>query len=141
MRKRYPKSKSFNENLSKILIIKKSLIKGAGQGAFAKVTIPKGMRIGEYNGKVLGFDDYKTLSDKSYIFEVIKKFEKKYYLFYIDAKSGDELRFVNGAYSKEQKKNINVESYQYAERVFFKAKKTIKKGQELIIDYGNNYWK
>lgn len=140
MNKRYSKNKSFNDRLKDLLEIKKSNIPGAGDGAFSRKNLPKGKRLGEYNGKILGFDDYESLRNKSYIFEVTKKFKGKYYLFYIDARSGDALRFVNGAYGKEQRKKVNVESYQYAERIFFRTTKNIPKGEELLIDYGDNYW-
>lgn len=140
MKKRYPKKHDFNKNLKNLLIIKDSLIKGAGKGAFAKHDIKKGTKLGEYNGKLIDHESYTKLEDKGYIFEVTKKIGTRYYLFYIDARFGDELRFVNGAHSKTQKKQVNVESYQYAERVFFKAKRNIKKGEELLTDYGNNYW-
>lgn len=140
MAKRYSKKQNLNKNLKELLIIKKSLIPGAGRGAFAKKSLKKGKRLGEYNGKLLNAEDYDALHDKSYIFEVTKKFGKKYYLFYIDARSGDELRFVNGAHGEKQKKKVNVEAYQYAERIFFRTNKDINENEELLIDYGNNYW-
>ncbi|MBC62266.1 MAG: hypothetical protein CMP11_07400 [Zetaproteobacteria bacterium] len=139
-RKRYSYKYDFNKNLDKTIFIKKSLINGAGIGAFAKTHIPKGKKIGEYNGKILNQKEYENLDDKSYVFEVTKKVNGKYYLFYIDAQKGDLLRFVNGAINDNQKKIINVESYQYGEKIFFKATKNIKALQELIIDYGDNYW-
>ena len=138
---RYQKNKNFNKDLDETIAIKPSLIKGAGNGAFAKINIKSGRKLGEYNGVLMGTEEYNALTDQSYIFEVAKKVQDKYYTFYIDAiNSGDSLRYVNGANTAKQKKKINVESYQYAGRIFFRANKDIKKGQELIIDYGDNYW-
>ena len=134
------KKKNFNDLLEDFLVIKPSLIKGAGKGAFAKKKIKKGTRLGEYTGKILSLEEYSKTRDKTYIFEVSKKFQGKYYLFYIDARSGDQLKFINGAHSKEQKKHINVETYQYAERIFYRTTKNIKEGEELLVDYGDNYW-
>ena len=85
------------------------------------------------------------MPNKQYIFEVNKKIKNKgtYKTFFIDAakeKPGRELRFINGAHGKKQQKMINVESYQYAEKIFYRARKNINPGEELIIDYGDNYW-
>lgn len=138
--RRYDRGKKFNLALSDLVEIKTSNILGANKGAFAKTLIQRGTRIGEYDGEILGVDEYEKLQDKSYIFEVCKKYKGKYYLFYIDAKYGNLLKYVNGAHSNEQKKRVNVESYQYAERIFFRAKRDIVSGEELLIDYGDNYW-
>jgi SET domain-containing protein len=138
--RRYNRCKKFNDTLSDLVEIKTSNIIGANKGAFAKTLIRKGIRIGEYDGKILGVEEYEKLKDKSYIFEVCKKYREKYYLFYIDAKYGGLLKYVNGAHCDEQKKNVNVESYQYAERIFFRAIRDIILGEELLIDYGDNYW-
>ena len=138
--KRYPKNSNFNKNLASLIVVKTSNIPQAGNGAFAKTIIPKGTRIGEYNGKLLSLLEYEALEDKSYVFEVAKKYQNRYYLFYIDAMRGDDLRYVNGAYGEDQSSQINVESYQYAERIFFRATRTILPGEELLIDYGDNYW-
>ena len=140
MDKRYFKKKNFNQNLDRLILIKDSSLSFAGKGAFARELLKKGQRLGEYNGKLLSLEEYEELSDKAYIFEVKKKFEGRYYLFFIDARSGDALRFVNGAYTKEQKEKVNVEAYQYSERIFFRTRREVKKGEELVIDYGDNYW-
>ena len=140
MAKRYSNKKDFNYKLADLIKVKDSSFAFAGKGAFAKKDLKKGLRLGEYNGKLLSLEEYEALTDKAYVFEVKKKFEGRYYLFFIDARAGDALRFVNGAYTKEQKEKVNVEAYQYSERIFFRTKRDIKKGEELIIDYGDNYW-
>ena len=132
--------KNYNKNLNKIIEVKKSSILGAGLGAFAKVKISKGQRIGEYNGTLLNQIEYEALQDKTYVFELAKKYQGRYYLFYVDAKSGDLLKYVNGASSKEEKTKINVEAYQYAEKIFFRSTRIIYPQEELLIDYGDNYW-
>jgi SET domain-containing protein len=138
--RRYNRGKRFNDILSDLVEIKTSNITGAGKGAFAKTLIQKGLKIGEYDGKILDITEYEKLKDKSYVFEVYKKYRGKYCLFYIDAKHGNLLKYVNGAHCGEQKKRVNIESYQYAERIFFKAIRDLTPGEELLIDYGDNYW-
>ena len=139
--KRYSKHKDFNLNLKDLIDIKKSTIPKAGKGAFAKTRIGCGTRIGEYNGRLHDYASYENLNDKLYVFEVAKKHKDRYHLFFIDAKKeGGYLRYVNGAMTSAQRKKINVEAYQYGERIFFRANKNIKPGQEILIDYGDNYW-
>jgi SET domain-containing protein len=129
--------------VSKNLEIKKSTITGAGLGAFARSLIKKGEKIGEYTGELLTINEYESLKDKSYIFEVGKKFEGRYYTFYINGKNkkyASSLRYINGAYGKKKTQQINCEAYQYAEKIFYRATKNIKPGEELFVDYGDSYW-
>lgn len=119
------------------------MIPGAGQGAFAATRITKGSRVGEYSGQLLCQERYERLRNPAYVFEVRKKFEGRYYTFYIDAKDprrSSELRYVNGARTPAQKRKINVEAYQYKEKIYYRATRTIRAGEELLIDYGDNYW-
>ena len=121
----------------KYLVIKKSNFKGAGQGAFAKIDIPKGTRLGYYRGKELSPKEYAKLKDSSYAWKIDGPVR------YIDAKpikTNNKLRFINGYKGKSQKKYENVESYQYRRQIWYRTIKKVKKGDELIIDYGEEYW-
>ena len=72
-----------------------------------------------------------------------RKINGQYTIYYIDAqnkKKSNWLRYVNGAKTKSQKRKINVEAYQYGEKVFYRTIKKIKEKEELIIDYGDEYW-
>ena len=128
---------------TKIISIKKSNIVSAGLGVFAYHDLRKGLTIGEYKGKVINKQEFEKLKDTRYIFEVNKKINTTYKLFYIDAtkvKNSNWLRYVNGAKTREQKKKVNLYAYQYKEKVYYKTTKAIKKGEELLIDYGDSYW-
>ena len=133
-----------NKLKNELIVIKKSKIPRAGLGAFANKDISQGTKIGEYKGDVLDKKAYDKLKNTFYTFEVAKKNKKgSYKTYYIDAskkKAGRELRFVNGAHGNKQRKLINLEAYQYAEKIFYRAHKNIRAGEELIIDYGDNYW-
>lgn len=129
--------------LSKLVEIKSSNIEGANLGAFSKRDIKEGTRLGAYEGVELNYDDYMKLEDQTYVFEVGKKQNGRYIIFYIDAsdaQNGNELRYVNGAKTPEQQAMINLRAYQYKEKIYYKATRDIKAGEELIIDYGDNYW-
>lgn len=121
----------------KYIEIRKSNIPNAGMGAFAKENISKGKKLGHYAGKILTKEQYKKLPDKDYVFELILPQGK----LFIDAKNnGNWTRYVNGAKTKEQKKYINVDAKQIGFNIYYIAIKNIKAGDELIIDYGTDYW-
>ena len=118
--------------------IKKSTIPNAGKGAFANVYIKKGTVLGEYHGKILSRKQYESMDDddQAYVWEVSSPSGP----FYIDGgpvKKNNWLRFLND--SRSVSKN-NVQEYQYAGRVFYKAIKNIKPGSELFVDYGDYYF-
>ena len=114
-------------------------------GIFANETCPKGIRLGEYTGDLLSEKAYDRVSNKFYMFELSKRSPStgRYSTYYIDAsnprKSG-LLRYANGARTASQKKKINAEAYQYAEKIYYRSLREIKAGEEIIIDYGDNYW-
>ncbi|MBC61373.1 MAG: hypothetical protein CMP11_02870 [Zetaproteobacteria bacterium] len=131
------------ENITNKIVIKKSSIKNAGKGIFTKEKLKAKLKIGQYKGRLISKKIYNTLSDTRYTFELSKKIGKSYKLFYIDAQNKKEsnwLRYINGAKTKHQKKMINIEAYQYNEKIFYRTTKEIKAGAELIIDYGDSYW-
>ena len=52
--------------LEKHLVVKKSILPGAGKGLFTKVFIPKGTRICEYKGRILTWKQVENMPDDSY---------------------------------------------------------------------------
>merc|ERR1712070_684996 len=61
----------------------------------------------------------------------------------IDAKpclENNPLRYINGARTAMQRRGINCHFYQKGDRVYFATLKAVSAGQELIVDYGENYW-
>lgn len=123
-----------------LIIIKKSKLRGAGEGAFAGTFIHKDDELGEYTGKKLTESQFKLLKNTNYIFEVTKSDGTP---FYIDARDPDTsswIRYVNGAKTKKQREKINTGFYQYRNRIFLRAVKDIPVGTELVSDYGEYYW-
>ena len=49
----------------------------------------------------------------------------------------DILKFVNGAATKNQRRRINTEMYQY--EVFYRTTKNVRKGTELLMCYGPDF--
>jgi hypothetical protein len=141
------KLKEYQKNL----YIKPSLIHGAGLGCFANVDIPVGTCLGWYRGKFLSRREWKNIDDDSYIWMIEPGTEvedsafpaDKLMRYYIDAKPikhNNKLRYVNGAKLARQYFLINCEAYQHNEKIYYETIKKIKKGMEIIVNYGCDYY-
>ena len=125
-----------------IVYFKKSTIRCAGIGAFARKDIPEDMRLGEYQGRILSNEEALELpnSKSHYLFEInVRKGDN----IYVDArllKYANWCRFVNSIKKPHQRKKENVRYYQYGQKIWLKTTRDIKEGEELICDYGDEYW-
>lgn len=112
-----------------MLKVKTSTIPNAGKGLFATVDISKNTKLGEYKGKRLSEQQFQRTADTSYVWEVSARGKNVY----VDARrrvANNPLRYVNGAIFKRQKKKVNVEMYQYGQKVFYR---TTKKESHLRV--------
>jgi uncharacterized protein len=115
-----PKAK----DLSDILIVKKSI---AGLGLFATAPIKKGAFIIEYIGPLLTEDEANRKGGK--------------YLFSLDGKwTIDGTPRYNTARYINHSCQPNCEPWQYGKRVKIVAKRNIKAGEELLYNYGKEYF-
>ena len=117
--------------------IKQSTIKNAGKGAFTEVYLRTGTTIGDYKGKILTKKQYDRLPEEQadYVWEISTTNGPMY----IDAKSkkhSNWLRYLND--SKDSR--INVEPYQYKQKLYYRTTKNIRPGTELFVSYGDEYW-
>merc|ERR1712000_612250 len=114
-------------------------------GVFAIKNIPERTRLGEYQGKLISQDEYDNLPAEKceYVFEIEHYKGGKRKKVYVDArfkKYSNWTRYVNGAKSAEQQDQVNVDSYQYRGKLFYRTTQPVKTGEELIVDYGSDYW-
>lgn len=119
-----------------MLIIKKSKIKNAGKGVFASKNIPKNTKLGVYKGKLLDNKQLLRKRNTSYVWQINKKL-------FVDGSTivkNNILRFVNGCKTKKQHKKCNVFAYIYDKKIHYKTLRNISQGEELLIDYGEEYW-
>ena len=106
------------------LAVKKS---NTGRGLFAMENIPKGVCIEEYNGRQLT-EEEKYTSNSKYLFEINSKITIDGYV------KGNRAKFINYACRP------NVEFEIYKNKVFICTIKKIKAGEEITIDYGQEYF-
>lgn len=98
-----------------------------GLGLFATKPIPKGKRIVEYLGPLVT-NDVVDKSNKKYFFEVNSKWT-------IDGSSRSNIaRYINHSCRP------NADAYVSGRRVWIWSRKNIKAGEEILYDYGKDYF-
>tara|TARA_A100001234_G_scaffold186122_1_gene170196 strand:+ start:46 stop:489 length:444 start_codon:yes stop_codon:yes gene_type:complete len=120
--------------------IKTSNIENAGLGLFATTDIPENILLGWYKGTLVKNEEYVNNPSYGWRFKHselgIVKLES------VINFEANPLAFVNGADPKikEQVDSLNLKHVIIKNRVYYKTIKPIKKGEELIINYGDNYF-
>ena len=109
--------------------------KNVGYGVFAKEDIPSYSTLGHYMGMYRLDKEIDPNNDCTFTFHPFK-------LFSIDAKTcGNWTRFMNHA----EKGSINVRAWEFYTKespfiVFTSGSRGIKKGEQLLYSYGDDYW-
>ncbi|HYG17742.1 MAG TPA: SET domain-containing protein-lysine N-methyltransferase [Ohtaekwangia sp.] len=125
--------------LEKQLYIKKSNLPNAGMGLFTKKFIPKGTRIVEYKGRISTWKDIKDEDGKNgYIFYVTRNHV-------IDALPHKKAlaRYANDARGLVRIKGMtnNCDYITDGKTPYIESKRDIPAGGEILVDYGQDYWK
>ena len=120
--------------------LKRSTIKQAGYGVFAKCDIPAHTRIGEYLGEIIDDEEGAKREDKTYFFRVMYKDGNSHIIDALPHEHSNILKFINGVKTAQQKKRQNCESYQHSNKIFYRTLCDVKAGDELFVDYGPTYW-
>lgn len=106
------------------LLVKRS---SAGLGLYAGEIISKGACIIEYIGRVISKEEEYTSKSK-YLFEVHSRMT-------IDGKpKWNKAGYINHSCKPNAEPEIR------NRRIFIMAKRTIKEGEEILYDYGKEYW-
>ncbi|XP_030300556.1 PR domain zinc finger protein 14 [Calypte anna] len=104
-------------------------------GVFCTNPIPKGIRFGPFQGKVVNTSEIKTYDDNSLMWEI---FEHGRLSHFIDGKgaSGNWMSLVNCARFPEEQ---NLTAIQCQGQIFYESCKEILPKQELLVWYGDCY--
>jgi SET domain-containing protein len=124
--------------LEKDLVVKRSSIKGSGNGLFTKRFISKGTTIVEYKGKLSSWKEANHDEGKNaYIFYVNRNHA-------IDAGPYKKslARFANDAVGFNRSKGLrnNSRYITVGKRAYIEAVKDIPAGSEIFVSYGKDYW-
>lgn len=120
------------------LYISNSTLPDAGKGLFTKCFIAAGTRIIEYLGKITPWKEVEHReADNGYIMYVnrnhvinAKPYKKSLARYANDAKG---IGKVKGLHNNAVYITVN-------KRVFIQAVRDIKPGEEILVDYGKEYW-
>ncbi len=125
--------------LEKFLYVKKSSLPDAGKGLFTKKEIPKGTRIVEYKGKLRTWKEVKHLDGYNGYLMFINRQAV------IDALPAIKTfgRYANDASGFVKVKGLknNAEYVSEGNRCFIESLRTIRKGEEIFVGYGKDFWK
>ncbi|XP_053571871.1 PR domain zinc finger protein 14 [Bombina bombina] len=104
-------------------------------GVFSTSIIPKGVKFGPFQGKVINTSEIKTYDDNSLMWEI---FEDGRLSHFIDGKgsSGNWMALVNCARFPEEQ---NLIALQCEGEIFYESCKEILPNQELLVWYGDSY--
>jgi hypothetical protein len=114
------------------LVVRPSLVSGAGEGLFTTRFCPKGTRLCQYKGtRLTGLQLLRTPNWKyiaNYGFD-----------FFLDAREHPEVkaRFVNHHFDPASR---NVDAEYVDGNIYFFATRDIEPNEELYLDYGEEYW-
>ncbi len=120
------------------VFVKRSQLPGAGKGLFAKIDFSKGDRITEYAGRRRKWKDVKHEDGyNAYLLRLTRTTA-------IDARNSKSPgRYANDAAGLVKIKGLrnNAEYLIYGNKCFIEAIRKIKKGEEIFVSYGKEFWK
>jgi SET domain-containing protein len=120
------------------LVVKNSTLPQAGKGLFTKSFIPAGTHIIEYKGRVTTWNEVKEKeADNAYIMYV----NRNHVINALPYKKA-LARYANDARGIGKIKGLrnNAVYATVKNRVYIKATRDIKAGEEILVDYGKSYW-
>jgi uncharacterized protein len=125
--------------LEKNLVVKKSQLPGCGKGLFTNINIKKGERIVEYKGRIQPWKEVKEEDGHNGYLLRINWQTTINALPYKKALG----RYANDARGLTRIKGLrnNAEYITEGRRCFIEATRPIAENEEILVGYGNEYWK
>jgi SET domain-containing protein len=128
-----------------MLHLKKSLLPGAGKGLFSSVKLTRGDIVCEYEGEIVTWAECERRAELGY--EGYAFFMTKHRCvdaFFTPDALGRYANDAKGIGRVEGLKNnaqYEVKTRGGIKKVFIVATRTIHPGDEILVDYGDDYWK
>jgi uncharacterized protein len=128
-----------------MLYLKKSLIPGAGKGLFVKNEIKKGEIVCEYEGEIVPWSVCEKRAEEGhegYVFFITKnRCVDAYFTKEAIARYANDAKGIGRVEGLKNNAQYEIKTRQGEKRVFIVAIKTIKPNDEVLVDYGKDYWK
>jgi SET domain-containing protein len=143
--KKFPIVRSTDQDWTKQVKVKKSGLPKAGKGLFALQTFRRGEIICEYEGELVPWSECERRSElghEGYVFFFSKnRCVDAYYTPWAVGRYANDARGIsridglrnNAQYVEKMKKG--------EKRVFIVASRTIHPGEEILVHYGDDYWR
>jgi SET domain-containing protein len=124
--------------LEKHLMVKKSSLPQAGKGLFTRTDIPKGTRIVEYKGRI---QPWREVKDQDGVNGYLMYINRNVVINALPAKKtlGRYANDARGIIRKAGFRN-NAEYISEGRRCYIDATRNIKAGEEILVNYGREYW-
>ncbi|XP_060100319.1 PR domain zinc finger protein 14 [Heteronotia binoei] len=118
-----------------LTVLQTMCVEGPQLGVFCTQAIPKGVRFGPFQGRVVNTSEIKTYDDNSLMWEI---FEDGRLSHFIDGRgaSGNWMSLVNCARFPEEQ---NMTALQCQGQIYYESCAEISPGQELLVWYGDCY--
>lgn len=117
------------------LEVKKSNIEGAGNGLFTLVDIDKGHLIAEFTGKIISEEEAQKLEGERGHYLVAKKNGE-----ILDVYGSESPAiYANDAHMTHYENNSEIQELEDGS-VWLVATDNIHAGQEIMCEYGDDYW-
>jgi SET domain-containing protein len=128
-----------------MLYLKKSLIPGAGKGLFVKNEIKKGEIVCEYEGEIVPWSVCEKRAEQGhegYAFFITKnRCVDAYFTKEAIARYANDAKGIGRVEGLKNNTQYEIKTRQGEKRVFIVAIKNIKPNDEVLVDYGKEYWK
>ena len=122
------------------LVVKKSQLPNAGKGLYTTTPIKKGEQVIEYKGEIINWKEYEKRVAEN----------KDGYLFFINNKRcidafptpQHKARFANDAAGLSRVRGLsnNCDYEIVGDQCFIIARRNIKAGEEIFVNYTKEYW-
>lgn len=125
--------------LEKYLRVKRSQLPRAGKGLYTTVAIPKGTRIVEYKGRRSRWKDVQDQDGRNgYIFYINRN-----HVINAEPTRKALARYANDARGIVRVKGVvnNADYVIDGLKAYIEARRKIESGEEILVDYGKDYWK
>lgn len=127
-----------------MLYLKKSLIPGAGKGLFTKTQFTRGDIVCEYEGEIVTWAECERRADEGhegYVFFITKhRCIDAYFTPEAMARYANDAKGIGRVEGLKNNAQYEIKVRQGVKRGFIVATRTINPGDEILVDYGDDYW-
>lgn len=128
-----------------MLYLKKSLIPGAGKGLFVKNEVKRGEIVCEYEGEIVPWSVCEKRAEEGhegYAFFITKnRCVDAYFTKDAVGRYANDAKGIGRVEGLRNNAQYEIKTRQGEKRVFIVATRTIKANDEVLVDYGKDYWK